>query len=200
MEQKVTADNADLVGGLIRKLGDGMTPFVTSNLLRVYGAGWPQIVQEQIKSSNFNEKMIDPRFILLCLTRLWNDVWGNVLPNVARNYAYELINARNKWAHHEHFSDEDTYRAIDTMERLLQCAGATVYATAIKEVRQLFLLAMAERLASQRKTENKVCAWPTQNSPNHTPTQFTSSLQQPTIPTIPNPSETDTSSISMDLW
>jgi hypothetical protein len=36
----------------------------------------------------------------------------------------ELRDVRNKWAHEKTFSSDDTYRAMDSMERLLDAVSA----------------------------------------------------------------------------
>ena len=37
-----------------------------------------------------------------------------------RNLVHEVRQVRNNWAHQQKFSAEDTYRALDNMERLLR--------------------------------------------------------------------------------
>jgi HEPN superfamily Swt1-like protein len=41
------------------------------------------------------------------------------LSRVEQGFATELKDAGNRWAHGDPFSADDTYRALDTMERLL---------------------------------------------------------------------------------
>lgn len=51
----------------------------------------------------------------------WDELFRKKLTYSHRNFLKELQNTRNKWAHHggEDFSDDDTWRALDTMARML---------------------------------------------------------------------------------
>ena len=43
---------------------------------------------------------------------------------MAQNYASELREVRNRWAHNETFTASEAYRAIDSAELLLRAIGA----------------------------------------------------------------------------
>lgn len=51
------------------------------------------------------------------------------------SFASELRDVRNDWAHNKSFSDDDAYRALDTMERLLGAAGAADVADQVQKLR-----------------------------------------------------------------
>src|SRR5438105_2422556 len=55
------------------------------------------------------------------IIRQWN-LFAPKLHRDARNYANELISIRNTWAHHGagDMSEDDAWRALDTMTRLLE--------------------------------------------------------------------------------
>lgn len=55
----------------------------------------------------------------------WRDVFSDELKTTGRNLAGETRDWRNKWAHNEAFSSNDTYRALDTIERLLVAIDAS---------------------------------------------------------------------------
>ena len=46
-------------------------------------------------------------------------MFRNELRTTGRNLVGEVRDWRNKWAHNEPFSHDDAYRALDTIERLL---------------------------------------------------------------------------------
>jgi hypothetical protein len=52
-------------------------------------------------------------------------VFSDQLYRLERRLATELRDVGNEWAHNKSFSDEDTDRPRDTMERLLHAVGAT---------------------------------------------------------------------------
>jgi hypothetical protein len=54
----------------------------------------------------------------------WNDVFGRILGRAERSLVQELRDWRNKWAHQEPFSSDDTDRALDSITRLLAALSA----------------------------------------------------------------------------
>lgn len=64
-----------------------------------------------------------------------NPVFSKKLSKAERNLVEELRNTRNDWAHQKPFSADDTYRAVDSAERLLRAAGAAHDADALKSLR-----------------------------------------------------------------
>lgn len=71
------------------------------------------------------ETLVDSLDIQRCLIlfdRHWNNVFRRKLSMDNRTWAKELMGVRNKWAHTggKDFSDNDTWRALDTMARLCE--------------------------------------------------------------------------------
>src|SRR5687768_3220088 len=54
----------------------------------------------------------------------WNDVFREVLGPAERGLVGEIRGHRNKWAHQEPFSGDDTDRALDSIARLLTAVSA----------------------------------------------------------------------------
>jgi hypothetical protein len=81
------------------------------------------------------DSLADPRFLLRVVTEEWR-VFKDHLSRVEQGFAAELRDAGNRWAHGDPFSDDDTYRVLDTMERLLSAAGAAEQAGAIRVLRR----------------------------------------------------------------
>ena len=65
------------------------------------------------------------------------------MPRIAATYASELIAVRNAWAHLREFDDADTYRAVDTAERLLIAVGAIGEAGRLASIKQGLLHRLA---------------------------------------------------------
>lgn len=59
----------------------------------------------------------------------------DVLSRPQQGFASELRETRNKWAHNEPFNSDDTVRALDTIERLLQVVDATDSASDVRKIR-----------------------------------------------------------------
>ena len=76
----------------------------------------------------------DPGFFLRVVTEEWR-VFKDQLSRVEPGFATELKDAGNRWAHGDPFSADDTYRALDTMERLLTAIGAAEQASEVRSLR-----------------------------------------------------------------
>ena len=83
---------------------------------------------------------------------LWNHrnaVFKKTLGHAERSYVSELREVRNKWAHQEPFTYDDTYRALDTMSRLLKAVSAFE----ADELSKLAQETMRTRFAEQARAE-----------------------------------------------
>jgi len=92
----------------------------------------------------------DPQLLLRAITEDWR-AFTEHLSRVEQSFASELRGVRDDWAHGDAFSADDTYRALDTMERLLTAVDATDQAA---EVRKLRL--DAQRAAFESETRRTV--------------------------------------------
>src|SRR5690606_10809846 len=66
----------------------------------------------------------DAAGLLKLMWETWNDVFGRTLGRAERSLVSELRDVRNKWAHQEPFSSDDTDRALDSMNRLLAAVSS----------------------------------------------------------------------------
>ncbi|MDY7024175.1 MAG: ribonuclease III, partial [Cyanobacteriota bacterium] len=66
----------------------------------------------------------DISVILTVINRRWDKAFKPYLSYTEKAIVSELIDVRNRWAHGVSFSTEDTYRALDSMSRLLNTIGA----------------------------------------------------------------------------
>ncbi len=94
--------NHDIIGRLLQWLRGGMEPIVRRN---------------------FPDQYADDVSILLKFFAHRLDEFSEDLPRKVRTYSHELMDVRNEWAHQKPFSDEDTLRALDSGERLLNELG-----------------------------------------------------------------------------
>ncbi len=134
--------NRDRVGKALDLLKDGLGPFVEREFLRVHR----KRADDQARSY-FNDRQLrtdrsirewDAAALLgLMSTRAWGDVFSQVLGQVERSHVSELRDARNKWAHQEQFSGDDTERTLDTAARLLTAISAEQAAEVAKMRQEL---------------------------------------------------------------
>ena len=122
--------NHERVGQALQLLRDGLAPFVEREFVRVHR----RRAEEQARSYFNSPALRTDRPILewdaaallgLMSSRAWSDVFATVLGHSERSYVGELRDVRNKWAHQEQFTSDDTERALDTAARLLRSVSAS---------------------------------------------------------------------------
>lgn len=148
--------NRDRVGKALDLLKKGLAPFVQRE------------VREAIRANRLHRDTlrlfpIDPRLgsrpvnewdvaaLLKLMWDTWNDVFRVTLGPAERSYVSELRGHRNRWAHQEHFSGDDAYRALDTASRLLTSVSADQAGTIEKQKMQL----LRSRFDEQARTERR---------------------------------------------
>ncbi|MBI3073658.1 MAG: ATP-binding protein [Deltaproteobacteria bacterium] len=120
--------NHERVGKAMDLLRDGLGPFVEREMRARAGDGWAgkveQIVGQTRLGAGKGKPLDDVAVLLVVMDRSWGDVFRWVLGKTDRSLVNELLAVRNAWAHQEPFSGDDTYRALDTAERLLNSVSA----------------------------------------------------------------------------
>ena len=131
--------NRERVGKGFELLAIGLEPFVERVMSAAAPAGrdWAELLAARDQARHGSTRTVsksDPQVQLRVLTEEWR-VFGDRLSRVDQSFASELRDARNKWAHNDSFTGDDTYRVLDTMERLLTSAGAPEQADEIRKLR-----------------------------------------------------------------
>ncbi|MCC7078886.1 MAG: DUF499 domain-containing protein [Acidimicrobiia bacterium] len=126
--------NRERIGSALEALSDGLAPFVEAELrawVKRQGQGnpddWFDLAVHAMTppgKTPYEYSPADVQFQLRAMQVLWDGVFRDVLAKEHRSYANELLTVRNAWAHQDPFSTDDTYRAFDTMERLLTAVSA----------------------------------------------------------------------------
>ncbi|MFJ8555102.1 transcription termination factor Rho [Streptomyces sp. NPDC004365] len=125
----------ELIGRGFRVLAEGLGPFVDEQMraAQVDGGDWVAALEAKDRSRFGHARSLsvsDPALLLRVLWAQWH-VFDGVLPVVARSYAGELRDVRNRWAHNDAFADSEVRRALETMELLLRRVGAHASADAV---------------------------------------------------------------------
>ena len=149
--------NRDRVGRGFELLAEGLRQFVDQLMSAAAGSAgdWLALLaaRENAKhggARNYDKN--DPAVLLKVLTEEWR-IFKDRLSRPEQAMCSELRDVRNKWAHNAAFNSDDTYRALDSMERLLTAADAPGQA---EEVRRLRL--DAQRAAYEAETRKVVKA------------------------------------------
>lgn len=134
---------------------DGLRPFVEREMRAKLGAKWEDDARYRLnlQTARDSSSNWDTQALLKAVgNEYWNDVFRASLQQVDRNYAIELRDVRNKYAHDEPFSNDDAYRAIDTAQRLLEAIHARAQAEECGKLkRELQQTVLAETKAVDAK-------------------------------------------------
>ena len=133
--------NRDRVSKGFDVLSVGLLDFVDrqmSSATEGLGVDWVQVIEKRDETKNGvkkNYEKEDPAVQLKVITEEWR-VFGKVLSRAQQSLASELREVRNSWAHSKKFDNDDTYRILDTMERLLTATGSPAEAELVRQMRQ----------------------------------------------------------------
>lgn len=85
----------------------------------------------------------------------WQDVFKKTLGHSDRSLVSELRETRNDWAHGRNFSTDDTYRALDSIARLLSAISSPQADAVEKQKQELLRLRFEEQARwEKRKASN----------------------------------------------
>ena len=134
----MAVSNRDRIDRGLTILAIGLEPFVDRIMSKVAPNGdWLTMLQARDMAKNGKNKNLassDPALLLRVLTEETH-VFREHLSKFEAAFASELRETRNRWAHNESFTGDDTYRALDTMERLMNAVGSAEQAEEIKNLR-----------------------------------------------------------------
>ncbi len=156
--------NHERVGKALEYLNAGLLPFIEREMTLVYGDDWENVSVKAFPEDHpgRGEKgQWDTQKILLVMWDQWNTVFNKTLGHAERSIVSELRETRKNWAHQQTFSGNDTYRALDSVERLLTAVSAP-QAADVEKMRNELLRTQFEdkrrvemRKASYQPTEGK---------------------------------------------
>jgi predicted AAA+ superfamily ATPase len=116
-------------------LAEGLGPFVDQRLAKRVGPSWVDAVADGGRVAPANAKT-DSQFLLKAMIRFWREGLDESLGHSGRSWVGELLDIRNRWAHNEQFSTDQTLRALDTTHLLLDAVNAPEEAAQVDKMRQ----------------------------------------------------------------
>jgi len=120
--------NQERVGKALELVKTGLAPFVEREFKSLYKDRALAEAQRFMTSERLDVRKPFTAWDAAVLLRLmwdsWNDVFRRTLGQAERTLVSELRDVRNRWAHQEPFSGDDTDRALDSAERLLTAVSA----------------------------------------------------------------------------
>jgi ribonuclease III len=143
--------NHERVGKSLTLLGRGLYPYVEQQMRAIYGNAWLSQAKSSLSEDSTLKRTIEEKLredvsaLLMVMTKRWDKVFKQHLSHTERAFASELIDIRNKWAHGVRLSTEDTYRALDSMVRLLGAIGATEERAIADQKQEVFWILLKEK-------------------------------------------------------
>lgn len=148
--------NYERVRKALELLKEGLYPFIERELAAHHGKYWlTRVTERWVHDLSWPEDQDTPHLDIAALLRLmweqWNDVFRKTLGHAERSLVSELREIRNKWAHQEAFSGDDTYRALDSAARLLTSISAPQANEIEKMKTELLRVRFEEQLRSEKR-------------------------------------------------
>lgn len=147
--------NHERVGKALEMLKAGLAPFIEREMKSIYR----ESAQAQTISFMGDDRLLagksvsqwDVAALLKLMWAAWNSVFGRTLGPVERSLVSELRDYRNKWAHQEAFSSDDTYRVMDSAGRLLMAVSAPQSVDIEKMKMELLRLRFDEQVRGEKR-------------------------------------------------
>jgi len=134
-------------------------PYVQREMEAHYGPEWIERAKEALHGNlkiKEDEPHLDVHALLVIMWDYWNAVFRKTLGHAERSLVSEIRTWRNKWAHQETLSSDDTYRALDSIARLLTAVSAPQAREVDRIKMDLLRVRFEEQARAQRRKANFV--------------------------------------------
>lgn len=146
--------NADRIGRALEQLNAGLRPFLEREMHSAHGVTWQDQARQSLVGPGFDNKSginWDTAALLTVMSSEWNSVFRKSLGQAERTLVSELRETRNRWAHQSAFSTDDTYRALDSMQRLLTSVSAPEAAELDRQKQEVLRVKFEEQAKREKK-------------------------------------------------
>ena len=155
--------NTERIARSLDLLRDGIRPKCEETWEGFFGDGWLDTVNQRLHNPEQSPTTTDIAFLFKGMKGTWQEVFGHIFGPDVRALVFELANVRNSWAHQGAFSTDDTVRALDSMERLLDAMGNLDERQEIRTLRRDLMRQMFDE--ESRAERRKTAAKPTEGQP-----------------------------------
>ncbi len=155
--------NTERISKALDLLRDGLRPKCEDTWRGFYGDVWLDAVNGRLHTPERSPSVDDAAFLFKGMKATWQEVFGHGFPPAVRALVFEVADARNSWAHQQALSTDDTVRALDSMERLLEAFGNLEERQQIRSLRRDLMRQMMEE--ESRAERRKTAAKPTEGQP-----------------------------------
>ena len=147
--------NHERVGKMLDLLRSGLGPFAEREFRNVYADQVEERIAQVLGDDRINNGKPMAEWDVAVLLKLmwdsWNAVFRLTLGHSERSLVSEMRAHRNRWAHQEAFSSDDTYRAMDSAGRLLTAVSAPQADEIEKMKMELLRLRFDEQVRSEKR-------------------------------------------------
>ena len=147
--------NHERVGKALELLKTGLGPFAEREYKNIFKDTVAVEIRQLVADDRMNiDKPMaewDVAVLLKLIWDSWNTVFRLTLGHTERSLVSELRDYRNKWAHQESFTGDNTYRALDSAGRLLTAVSASQADEIEKMKMELLRLRFDEQVRSEKR-------------------------------------------------
>ena len=155
--------NTERVAKALDLLRDGLGPACEDTWRGFYGDGWLQQVNSKLHNPERQPSTGDSAFLFKGIKATWNEVFSHGFGPSVRSLVFEVADVRNRWAHQQSLTSDDTARALDSMERVLEAFGNSDQRDQIRGLRRDLMRQMFEE--QSRSERRRTAAKPTEGTP-----------------------------------
>lgn len=149
---------SDRVAQSLDSLTTGLIPFVEQALRDRHGEDWTSQIRDSLRGDRNRDTQSIPWDAYSLLTVMWdqwNEAFRGKLGHPERSMVSELREYRNRWAHQTSFDFDDTYRCLDSVERLLRSC-APLQAARVQKLKREMMYEEFSREATEQILESRV--------------------------------------------
>ena len=155
--------NTERVSRALDLLRDGLRPKCEETWKGFYGDGWLVVINGRLHNPEQNPTTTDVAFLFKGMKATWNETFSHGFSAAIRSLVFELSDVRNSWAHQGTFSTDDTIRALDSMERVLEAFGNRDERSEIRNLRRDLMRQLFDE--ESRSERRRTAAKPTEGQP-----------------------------------
>ncbi|MEA5619291.1 ribonuclease III [Cronbergia sp. UHCC 0137] len=150
-ELSMGVSNQERIGKALDFLRQGLFFYTETKMQAVHGSNWMTKATSHLSNHKKSKQQVDKIIredvsaLLTIVNREWDNVFRNSLSQPDRALVNELIEVRNQWAHQSTFSTDDTYRAVDSVLRLLRSISSPQVAEMEKQRQDVLRLLTQEQ-------------------------------------------------------
>ena len=163
----MAVSNHERVGKALDLLRAGIRPYFEREMRAAHGDRWIDEATTTFRDGKLPRDAKgavnwDVHALLSVMANSWTLVFGKKLGKAERNLVEELRNTRNDWAHQKPCSTDDSYRALDSIHRLLTAISAEQAAEVERSKQELLRVRFDEQARNETR---KIALAPTEGQP-----------------------------------